>query len=198
MFCKPKYRANIFNSLFSYFTCISISSPCRKDRFAVFTFHLKTRFLLIQVYERSDTPHWFVAMVLPLLYYFFHFVLKLNDKLLNSKKKRSVKTKQNITSPFLTFSDRNECMEENDCDDMAKCENTLKSYMCACTTKGFFGTGIECTGTKLYCLKKYPASQLPWKTYPATYQVRLLRREENRAYTCLIVLSFNRHRRMCE
>ena len=39
LFCKPKYRANIFNCLFFYFISVSISSPCHKDQFAVFTFY---------------------------------------------------------------------------------------------------------------------------------------------------------------
>ncbi|XP_068689107.1 pro-epidermal growth factor-like [Montipora foliosa] len=41
--------------------------------------------------------------------------------------------------------DRDECMEENDCDDEAVCINTLDGYNCKCVTDGFRGTGKECT-----------------------------------------------------
>ncbi|CAH3194146.1 unnamed protein product [Porites evermanni] len=41
--------------------------------------------------------------------------------------------------------DRDECMEENDCDDMARCENTYEGYKCSCAARGFKGTGTECT-----------------------------------------------------
>ena len=44
------------------------------------------------------------------------------------------------------FSAINECMEENDCDDMAKCEDTLYTYTCKCTHVGFTGTGKACLG----------------------------------------------------
>lgn len=37
-------------------------------------------------------------------------------------------------------------MEENDCDDMARCENTYEGYTCSCAASGFKGTGTECTG----------------------------------------------------
>ena len=45
------------------------------------------------------------------------------------------------------FSDINECMEENDCDDMATCKDFPFNYTCTCNTKGFEGTGKECTGS---------------------------------------------------
>ncbi|KAJ7380481.1 complement activation, classical pathway [Desmophyllum pertusum] len=41
--------------------------------------------------------------------------------------------------------DINECMEENDCDDMATCKDFPFNYTCTCNTKGFEGTGKECT-----------------------------------------------------
>ena len=47
---------------------------------------------------------------------------------------------------YFLFTDRDECMEENDCDDMARCENTYEGYKCSCAARGFKGTGIECTG----------------------------------------------------
>jgi len=40
--------------------------------------------------------------------------------------------------------DRNECLEENDCDDMASCTDTVQGYTCACTVTGFKGSGKEC------------------------------------------------------
>ena len=44
------------------------------------------------------------------------------------------------------FSVVDECLEENDCDDMATCTDQLYSYTCRCNTIGFHGTGKECTG----------------------------------------------------
>ena len=46
------------------------------------------------------------------------------------------------------FSEVNECLEENDCDDVATCKDEPYGYTCKCSTRGFQGTGKECTGQK--------------------------------------------------
>ncbi|XP_068752733.1 fibulin-5-like [Montipora capricornis] len=49
-------------------------------------------------------------------------------------------------TPIYNFKcDIDECMEENDCDDMAVCSNRVGGYNCECATKGFKGSGKECT-----------------------------------------------------
>ena len=62
LFCKPKYRANIFNCLyFSYVTSVSISSSCRKEQFSVLTYYLKI--CTDPGLRRSGTLYWFVVVV---------------------------------------------------------------------------------------------------------------------------------------
>ena len=72
-FQKPKYRANIFNCLFSYFTSVSISSPCRKD--AVCSFYLYYNITMSGIYTSVFTTKDISSMV-PIPYFsftwFFH------------------------------------------------------------------------------------------------------------------------------
>ena len=47
------------------------------------------------------------------------------------------------------FSAIDECSEENNCDDVATCSDTLFSYTCKCKREGFHdlrGDGTACTG----------------------------------------------------
>ena len=49
-------------------------SSCLKDQFAVLIYNLEIKISLIQVYKRSSSPYWFVAVVLP-----SQVFLKLDD-----------------------------------------------------------------------------------------------------------------------
>lgn len=57
------------------------------------------------------------------------------------------------------FSDINECLEENDCDDMAVCEDKLYTYTCRCNTIGFKGTGKVCTGQNKTVAREIPIAK---------------------------------------
>ncbi|KAL9958956.1 hypothetical protein ACROYT_G036034 [Oculina patagonica] len=50
-----------------------------------------------------------------------------------------------LNVPINQHCDVNECLEENDCDDMATCTDMPYTYDCRCNSKGFKGTGKECT-----------------------------------------------------
>lgn len=44
------------------------------------------------------------------------------------------------------FSEINECLFENDCDDVATCIDNAFDYECKCTKEGFTGEGKGCVG----------------------------------------------------
>ena len=44
------------------------------------------------------------------------------------------------------FSEINECLFENDCDDVATCIDNAFDYECNCTKEGFTGEGKGCIG----------------------------------------------------
>lgn len=54
---------------------------------------------------------------------------------------------------FFFSEDVNECMDTNDCDVNAQCNNTIGSYFCTCNM-GYVGDGLNCTGngTEIFCI----------------------------------------------